>query len=244
MYSQSFGTKRERDDDESKSKWKQPMVVKEEQPGEARVPNIAKHVGESLSKASVPERRANLAAGRLPGENADGTWLAWPEWCGGRYYDQELVAVMKELAAVEAVIKAEASKVSVQDAAAAAAAAASPYEVLRPVLIKMLKPRRCYTAATPTSCPFCLEGITEIEERLGPEVFEPLARDLEWPDHKQQGVIKCLTCCPHKMKKGWRGLYAHAQGEKVRHGHLGGAPPTTLSGDGQCLGQPRELSRY
>ena len=100
--------------------------------------------------------------------------------------------------------------------AAAAAAAATPYDVLRPVLTTctMLKKRRCYTTATLNACPFCLEGISEIEERLGPEVFKPLACDLEWPDHEQQGKVKCLTCCPRKLKKGWQGLYVHAQGER------------------------------
>ena len=107
-----------------------------------------------------------------------------------------------------------ASEGPVHAAVGGVAAPASTYEVLRPVLMKMIGPRRCYPAGKPNSCPFNLEGIAEIERKLGSELFEPLARDLEWPTREQQGVWKCLTCCPRKEKKGWKGLYVHAHGER------------------------------
>jgi hypothetical protein len=53
--------------------------MKEEEAAEVMVPKrVARPVGDSQSDMPVPLRRINLAAGRLLGKNADGTWLAGP----------------------------------------------------------------------------------------------------------------------------------------------------------------------
>ena len=61
------------------------------------------------------------------------------------------------------------------------------------------------------SCPFCVEGIREIEDKMGSESFKPIARQLEWPTHREQGIMKCDNSCKRKEKKGFHGLYTHAR---------------------------------
>jgi hypothetical protein len=219
MGSRLFGVKRERGDGESKGEMKQPMTVKKEEAEEVGAPKIARRMGESLSDIPVPLRRINLAAGRLPGQNADGTWLGWPEWCDGRRYTPMTASLMKEQFKIEEAVNTEASakesKMCIWDDEDDLAEDAAPYDTLRPVLTKLLKPKRCYTMDKFISCPFCLEGLAVIEGRLGPQVYRPLARSLEWPEsaRNQQGQTRCETRCPRKMKKGWQGLYAHARDE-------------------------------
>jgi hypothetical protein len=224
MASSSSGVvKRERGDDEVEDTAKQAKCVKEESSMKPMVPKIEGPAAAGPSPRGVSLRQINLEAGRLPGHCADGRILDWPTWGGWKkeYYITERGTV--ELVVKPAqVVKAEpraipASKVSVQDATAAAVADpdVSIYEVLVPVLTEMIGPRMWFTTDQLNSCPFSLEGIAEIEGRLGSELFEPIACNFEWPNREQQGKMRCETCCPRKSKKGWHGLHAHAQAEKI-----------------------------
>ena len=93
---------------------KRPASVKEEEAAEATVPKIDGSVGASPSAASVPLRRINLAAGRLPGHNADDTWLNWPEWGEeGQYYTPAEALKMKVM--VKSEVKAEVPAISASE---------------------------------------------------------------------------------------------------------------------------------
>ena len=85
------------------------------------------------------------------------------------------------------------------------------YDKLRPVLEKMISWPDGRTEGRVNSCPFSLEGIREIEGRMGSELFEPIACQLEWPNHREQGIMRCDNSCKRKEKKGFHGLYTHAR---------------------------------
>ena len=218
MASSSAGViKRERGDDEVDGTAKQAKCVKEESSMEPMVPKIEGSVAASLSPGVGLLRRLNLAAGRLPGHCADGRMLDWPTWGVGwkkEYYISDRGTV--ELCVVPAqVVKAEPrvtrpSFTPVYNPVGGDGATVETYDKLRPVLEKMISFPAGRSEGRVNSCPFNLEGIREIEGRLGSEAFEPLSCQLEWPNHKEQGEMGCDTCCPRKEKKGFQGLYAHA----------------------------------
>ena len=217
MASSSSGVvKRERGDDEVEGTAKQAKCVKEESSVKPMVPKIEGPAAAGPSPRGVSLRQINLEAGRLPGHCADGRILDWPTWGGWKkeYYITERGTV--ELVVKPAqVVKAEPrvtkpSFTPVYTPVGGDGATVEVYDKLRPVLEKMISFPAGRSEGRVNSCPFSLEGIREIEGRLGSELFEPIACQLEWPNHKEQGKMKCYTCCPRKEKKGFQGLYAHA----------------------------------
>jgi len=216
MASSSSGVvKRERGDDEVEGTVKQAKCVKEESSMKPMVPKIEGPAAAGPSPRGVSLRQINLEAGRLPGHCADGRILDWPTWEGWEeYYITERGTV--ELVVKPAqVVKAEPrvtkpSFTPVYTPVGGDGATVEVYDKLRPVLEKMISFPAGRSEGRVNSCPFNLEGIRENEGRLGSELFEPIACQLEWPNHKEQGKMKCYTCCPRKEKKGFQGLYAHA----------------------------------
>ena len=210
------GVKRERDADESKYTGKQLKAVKEEQSGETKVPKIEGQVDEPKSKPNVSDRRLNLMAGRLPGHNADNSMLSWPSWGEGKEYYISASGTVELCVVPTQAVKAEPrvirpSFIPVYTPVGGNGATVETYDKLRPVLEKMISFPDGRAEGKVNSCPFNLEGILEIEGRLGSEAFEPLSCQLEWPNHKQQGKMRCDTCCSRKEKKGFHGLYTHAR---------------------------------
>ena len=212
--------KRERDDDEVEGTAKQMKCVKEEHSVKPMVPKI----GGSAAAAPPPGignlRSINLAAGRLPGHCADGRVLNWPAWGEGKdeYYISNRGTVELCVKPAQAV-KAEPrvtrpSFTPVYTPVGGDGATVEVYDKLRPVLEKMISWPDGRTEGRVNSCPFSLEGIREIEGRMGSELFEPIACQLEWPNHREHGKMKCDNSCPRKEKRGFHGLYTHARVDK------------------------------
>ena len=197
MASSSSGVvKRERGDDEVEGTVKQAKCVKEESSMKPMVPKIEGPAAAGPSPRGVSLRQINLEAGRLPGHCADGRILDWPTWEGWEeYYITERGTV--ELVVKPAqVVKAEPrvtkpSFTPVYTPVGGDGATVEVYDKLRPVLEKMISFPAGRSEGRVNSCPFNLEGIREIEGRLGSELFEPIACQLEWPNHKEQGKMKC-----------------------------------------------------
>ena len=159
MQSPPSGVKRERDADESKDTGKQPKVVKEEQPGETKMPKIEGQVDEPRSKPNVSVRRLNLMAGRLPGHNPDNSMLNWPTFGeGGEYYISasgtvELCVVPTQAVKAEPrVIKP--SFVPVYTPVGGNGATVEIYNTLRLVLEKMISFPDGRAEGKVNSCPF------------------------------------------------------------------------------------------
>ena len=221
MASSSSGVvKRERGDDEVEGTAKQAKCVKEESSMKPMVPKIEGSVAASPSPGVGLLRRLNLAAGRLPGHCADGRVLNWPAWGEGKdeYYISSRGTVELCVKPAQAV-KAEPrvtrpSFTPVYTPVGGDGATVEVYDKLRPVLEKMISWPDGRTEGRVNSCPFSLEGIREIEGRMGSELFEPIACQLEWPNHREQGKMKCDNSCPRKEKRGFHGLYTHARVDK------------------------------
>ena len=212
--------KRERDDDEVEGTAKQMKCVKEEHSVEPMVPKIEGSAPEGPLPRPGNLRSINLAAGRLPGHCADGRILDWPTWGEWKkeYYISERGTV--ELCVKPSQpVKAEPrvtrpSFTPVYTPVGGDGATVEVYDKLRPVLEKMISCPDGRSGGRVNSCPFSLEGIREIEGRMGSELFEPIACQLEWPNHREQGKMKCDNSCPRKEKKGFHGLYTHARVDK------------------------------
>ena len=212
--------KRERGDDEAEGTAKQAKCVKEERSTKPMVPKI-----EGPADAGPPPRPGNLrsinlAAGRLPGHCADGRILNWPTW--GEWKKEYYIS---ERGTVELIVKpsqpvkaeprvTKPSFISVYTPVGGDGATVEVYDKLRPVLEKMISWPDGRTEGRVNSCPFSLEGIREIEGRMGSELFESIACQLEWPNHREQGKMKCDNSCPRKEKRGFHGLYTHARVDK------------------------------
>ena len=195
-------------------------AVKEERSGEPKVPKIEGSAAASPSPGVGLLRRLNLAAGRLPGHCADGRVLNWPTRGEGKdeYYISNRGTVELCVKPAQAV-KAEPrvtrpSFTPVYTPVGGDGATVEVYDKLRPVLEKMISWPDGRTEGRVNSCPFSLEGIREIEGRMGSELFEPIACQLEWPNHREQGKMKCDNSCPRKEKRGFHGLYTHARVDK------------------------------
>ena len=218
MASSSSGVvKRERGDDEVEGTAKQAKCVKEESSVKPMVPKIEGPAAAGPSpRMALPEAASIWLQGGLPGHCADGRILDWPTW--GEWKKEYYIS---ERGTVELVVKpsqpvkaeprvTKPSFIPVYTPVGGDGATVEVYDKLRPVLEKMISWPDGRTEGRVNSCPFSLEGIREIEGRMGSELFEPIACQLEWPNHREQGKMKCYTCCPRKEKRGFQGLYAHA----------------------------------